>query len=56
MPNVEIEYEIGEGLKVVGDKLCVDTVDQAIKDEKRPITSNAVHVEVGNLDALLRTV
>ena len=56
MPNVEIEYEIGEGLKVVNGKLCVDTVNQAIKEERRPITSNAVNVEVGNLDALLHTV
>lgn len=54
--TVPIEYEVGEGLKVVGNKLCVDTVNQAVKEEKRPITSNAVHVEVGNLDALLNTV
>jgi hypothetical protein len=56
MPNVEIEYEIGDGLKVVDGRLCVDTVDQAIRNETRPITSNAVNVEVGNLDALLQTV
>ena len=57
MAEYTTTYEIGEGLKVTPDgKLTVDTVDSAIKDESRPITSNGVAVEVGNLDALLNTV
>lgn len=54
--NGSVEYEIGEGLKVVDDTLMVDSVDTATKDERRPITSHGVAVEVGNLEVLLHTV
>lgn len=56
MATITTTYEIGEGLKVVGDTLVVDTTDEAKKDKTNPITSNGVAIEVGNLDALLHTV
>lgn len=51
-------YEIGHGLKVEEDgvTLAVDTADVVEKDNTLPITSAAVHVTVGNINALLETI
>ena len=46
----------GHGLKVVDGRLVVDTADAVEADNTLPVTSAAVHVEVGNIEALLRTI
>ena len=52
----DFPYEIGDGLRVDGNILSVDTADVAEEDNTRPITSAAVYVEVGNINALLATI
>ena len=50
-------YNIGHGLKVVdGTTLEVDTAEKVEQDNTLPVTSAAVYVEVGNIDALLQTI
>lgn len=49
--------KIGDNLKIETDgKLSVDTTDIVEQDNTKPITSAAVHVEVGNINALLETI
>ena len=47
------QVKIGNGLKWSGDTLEVDTADKVEADNSLPITSAAVHVELGNVEALL---
>lgn len=48
---------IGNGLKWDPDgNLSVDTADSAEQDNTRPITSAAVYMEIGNIDAILKTI
>ena len=45
---------IGNGLKWAADgKLAVDTADKVEQDNTKPVTSAAVHTEIGNIEALL---
>lgn len=48
---------IGNGLKweSVG-KLAVDTADKVEQDNTKPVTSAAVHTEIGNIEILLQTI
>lgn len=46
-------YKIGAGLKVEDNVLSVDTAEVVEKDNTRPVTSAAVYVEIGNIEALL---
>lgn len=55
-PGGEPSYAIGHGLRVVGGSLEVDTADAVEADNTLPVTSAAVHVEVGNIEALLSTI
>ena len=48
-----VPYKIGAGLKVVENELMVDTADAVEQDNTRPVTSAAVYVEIGNIEALL---
>ena len=48
-----VPYKIGDGLKVVENELMVDTADAVEEDNTRPVTSAAVYVEIGNIEALL---
>lgn len=48
-----VPYKIGDGLKVVEGTLMVDTADAVEEDNTRPVTSAAVYVEIGNIEALL---
>lgn len=48
-----VPYKIGDGLKVVNSTLMVDTADAVEEDNTRPVTSAAVYVEIGNIEALL---
>lgn len=51
------KLSIGSGLKFNTDgKLAVDTADTAEQDNTRPITSAAVYTEIGNIDAILKTI
>lgn len=52
------EYNIGSGLKLdeATNTLSVDVAHDAEKDNTRPITSAAVYTEIGNIDALLKTI
>ena len=45
---------IGNGLKwESARKLAVDTADRVERDNTKPVTSAAVHTEIGNIEALL---
>lgn len=51
-------YNIGSGLKLdeTTNTLSVDVAHDAEKDNTNPITSAAVYTEIGNIDALLKTI
>lgn len=51
-------YVWGEGLAydIASNTVSVDTVDDAVEGETRPITSNGVHKEIGNIAILLGTI
>ena len=49
-------YTIGDGLKVEGRRLSVDTATTVEEDNTKPITSAAVFTEIGNINALLETI
>ena len=48
--------EIGEGLKVDGGKLTVDTTDKIEQGNIKPVTSATVYTVVGNINALLASI
>lgn len=49
-------WAVGHGLRVVGGALEVECADEAEPDNTLPITSAAVSVAVGNIEALLATI
>lgn len=49
-------YQIGHGLKLEGDLLSVNTVDDFEGDNTLPITASAVQSTVGNIEILLGTI
>lgn len=51
-----MNYIIGDGLKVEGRVLSVDTSNKVEKDNTKPITSAAVYTTVGNIESLLSTL
>ena len=51
-----INYIIGDGLKLDGRTLSVDTANAVEKDNTKPVTSAAVHVQLGNVEALLKSI
>ena len=51
-----MNYEIGPGLKVEGNVLSVDTATEVERDNTLPVTSGAVYVVVGNVEALLANI
>ena len=49
--------KVGENLKITEDGvLSVDTATQVEQDNTKPITSAAVHTEIGNINVLLKTI
>lgn len=54
--TVTITDEEGEKSFFVAHGEEVEVVDAATEGDMRPITSNAVRVEVGNIDVLLKTI
>lgn len=51
-----VNYIIGDGLKLEGRTLSVDTATEVEQDNTKPITSAAVYTTVGNIEALLKTI
>ena len=49
-------YEIGDGLKLEGNVLSVDTATEVEEDNTKPVTSGAVYVQLGNVEALLENI
>ena len=49
-------YEIGDGLKLEGNKLSVDTAAEVEQDNTKPVTSAAVYAQIGNIAALLADI
>lgn len=49
-------YAIGDGLKIVDGKLTVDTATEVEEDNTKPVTSGAVYVQLGNVEALLENI
>lgn len=45
--------EFGEGLRLEDGVLSVDTADAVERDNTLPVTSAAVHTEIGNIEVLL---
>lgn len=51
-----MNYIIGDGLKLEGRTLSVDTANAVEKDNTKPVSSAAVYTTVGNIEALLETI
>lgn len=51
-----LQRNLGNGLKLDGSVLSVDTANAVEQDNTKPVTSAAVHVELGNIDAILKTI
>lgn len=51
-----VPYKIGDGLKVVEGTLMVDAADVVEEDNTKPVSSAAVFVEIGNIEALLASL
>lgn len=49
-------FKLGDNLQVIDGTLSVKTADVMEADNSLPITSSAVYVEVGNINALLATI
>ena len=49
-------YKIGDGLKLEGNKLSVDTATEVEQDNTKPVTSAAVYAQIGNIAALLAEI
>lgn len=58
LPGGEGSYRIGAGLKLdlESNTLSVDTVAQVLEDNTKPVTSGAVYTQLGNVEALLKTI
>ena len=54
--DVGNDYIIGDGLKLENGVLSVDTVNQVLEDNTRPVTSGGVCMELGNVEALLANI
>ena len=54
----EHQYNFGNGLAYnsQSNTVSVDVVDDAIDGETRPITSNGVYKEIGNISVMLSTI
>ena len=55
-PEAGVQFETGETLRLENGILSVNTADRAEEDNTLPITSAAVYTQVGNIEALLKTI
>lgn len=51
-----VEIETDDTLSFVNGILSVNTADDAEADNTLPITSAAVHTQIGNIETLLKTI
>lgn len=51
-----VPYQNGAGLKVEENVLMVDAANAVEEDNTKPVTSAAVFVEIGNIEALLASL
>lgn len=49
-------YKIGDGLVLQGGVLSVDTAKEVEEDNTKPVTSGAVYMQLGNVEALLANI
>lgn len=49
-------FEIGNGLKLINNTLSVDTTTEVEEDNTQPVTSGAVYMQLGNVEALLANI
>lgn len=49
-------YKIGDGLILQGGVLSVDTINEVEEDNTKPVTSGAVYMQLGNVEALLANI
>lgn len=55
-PIDEVKVETDDTLKYVDGKLGVNTTNEVAEDNTLPITSAAIHKEIGNINVLLGTI
>ena len=48
--------KVGNSLKIANGVLSVDTATAVQQDNTKPVTSGAVHTEIGNIEALLEKI
>lgn len=51
-----ISFEEGDGIRIEGNKIFVDSADKVEADNTRPVTSAAVHAICGNIETLLNKI
>lgn len=51
-----VSYEPGENISIEDNIISVLTADEAEQDNTKPITSAAVHMQIGNIQVLLETI
>ena len=56
IPSGGVQFETDETLTLENGILSVNTIDQVIEDDKRPVTSGAVYQEFSKAVALLKTI
>lgn len=51
-------YKWGDGIvyEPVSRTVSIDIVDSLSQGDRRPVTSNAVQIEIGNIEVLLQTI
>lgn len=49
-------YKIGDGLILQDGVLSVDTINEVEEDNTKPVTSGAVYMQLGNVEALLANI
>ena len=50
------KYEAGNNISIENNIISVLTADSAEQDNTKPITSAAVHTQIGNIQVLLETI
>lgn len=48
--------KVGDNLKITDGVLSVDTAAKVEQDNTKPVTSGAVHMEIGNIEVLLSKI
>ena len=56
--NLVTDEQVQNAVQVylTANPIKIDVVDAVVEGDMRPISSNAVHVEMGNINALLKTI